>query len=148
MEHKIPLKEETKPFKKKLRKINPMLLPIMEREVKNLLDAQIIIPLRFSEWVDNLVHVRNKNGEIKLCVDFINLNRNSKKDNYPLLNMEHILQRVTGSSRLSMTDGFSGYNHIYFLPEDRENPNFTTPWGTFMYAKISFRLMNVGETFL
>jgi hypothetical protein len=47
-----------------------MLLPIMEKEVKNLLDAQIIIPLRFSEWVAKLVQVRKKNGEIKLCFDF------------------------------------------------------------------------------
>jgi hypothetical protein len=39
IEHKIPLKEEAKPFRKKLRQINPMLLPIMEREVKKLLDA-------------------------------------------------------------------------------------------------------------
>jgi hypothetical protein len=81
IEHKIPLKEETKPFRQKLRKINHMLLPIMEKEVKMLLDAKIIIPLRYSEWVSNLVPVRNKNGEIILCVDFKNLNRISKKDN-------------------------------------------------------------------
>jgi hypothetical protein len=68
-----------------------MLLPIMEKEVKKLLDAQIIIPLIFSEWVANLVPVRKKNGEIRLCVDFRNLNRSSKKDNYPLPKMEHIL---------------------------------------------------------
>jgi hypothetical protein len=47
-----------------------MLLPIMEKEVKKILDAQIIVPLRFSEWVANLVPVRKKNGEIILCVDF------------------------------------------------------------------------------
>jgi hypothetical protein len=110
IEHKIPLKEEAKPFRKKLRQINPMLLPIMEREVKKLLDAQIIVPLRYSEWVANLVPVRKKSGEIKLCVDFRNLNKSSKKDNYPLPNMEHILQRVTSASRISMIDGFSGYN--------------------------------------
>jgi hypothetical protein len=104
------LKEEARPFRKKLRQINPMLLLIMKREVKELLDTQIIIPLRFLEWMTNLVLVRKKNGEIRLCVDFINLIRSSKKDNYPLLKMEHILQRVTGSSRLSMIDGFSGYN--------------------------------------
>jgi hypothetical protein len=115
IEHKIPLKEETKPFRQKLRQINPMLLPIMEKEVKNILDAKIIIPLRYSEWVANLVPVRKKNGEIRLCVDFINLNRSSKKDNYPLPNMEHILQRVTGSSRMSMIDGFPGYNQISVL---------------------------------
>jgi hypothetical protein len=91
IEHKIPLKEEVKPFRKKLRQTNPMLLPIMEREVKKLLNAQIIVPLKYFEWVSNLVPVRNKNGEIRLCVDFKNLNRISKKDNYPLPKMEHIL---------------------------------------------------------
>jgi len=124
-----------------------MLLSIMEREVKKMLDAQIIIPLRFSEWVDSLLFVRKKNGKIMLCVDFINLNRISKKDNYPLPKMEYIFQRVIGSSRLSMIDGFSCYNQISVLPEDREKTTFTTPWGTFMYAKISFGLMNVGSTF-
>jgi hypothetical protein len=147
IEHKIPLKEEAKPFRQKLRQINPMLLPIMEREVKKLLDAQIIVPLRYSEWVANLVPVRKKSGEIRLCVDFRNLNRSSKKDNYPLPKMEHILQRVTGASRISMIDGFSGYNQISVLPEDREKTTFTTPWGTFMYAKIPFGLMNAGATF-
>jgi hypothetical protein len=70
IEHKIPLKEEAKPFRQKLRQINPMLLPIMEKEVKKLLDARIIVPLRYSEWVANLVPVRKKSGEIRLCVDF------------------------------------------------------------------------------
>jgi hypothetical protein len=75
IQHKIPLKENVKPFKKKLRQINPLLLPIMEKEVKKLLDAKIIVPLRYSDWIENLVPVRKKNGEIRLCVDFINLNR-------------------------------------------------------------------------
>jgi hypothetical protein len=84
-----------------------MMLPIMEKEVKKLLDAKIIIPLIYSEWVDNLVPVRKKNGEIILCVDFRTLNRSSKKYNYPFPKMEQILQRVTASSRMSMIDGFS-----------------------------------------
>jgi hypothetical protein len=33
-------------------------------------------------------------------------------------------------------------------PDDREKPTFTTPWGPFMYDKISFGLINVGATFL
>jgi hypothetical protein len=147
IEHKIPLKEETKPFRQNLRQINPMLLPIMEKEVKTILDAKIIIPLRYFEWMANLVPVRKKNGEIRLCVDFKNLNRSSKKDNYPLPKMKHILQRVTCSSRMSMIDGFFGYNKIFVFPEDRDKTTFTTPWGTFMYAKIPFGLMNVGATF-
>jgi hypothetical protein len=41
--------------------------------------------------------------------------------------MEHILQRVTGASRMSMVDGFSGYNQVFVFPGDRENMAFTTP---------------------
>jgi hypothetical protein len=147
IEHKIPLKEEANTFRQKLRQINPMLLPIMEREVRKLLQAQIIVPLRYSEWVANLVPVRKKSGEIRLCVDFRNLNRISQKDKYPLPKMEHILQRVTGASRMSMIDGFFGYNQVSVLPEDREKMTFTSPWGTFMYAKMPFGLMNAGATF-
>jgi hypothetical protein len=61
--------------------------------------------------------------------------------------MEHILQRITGASRISMIDGFSGYSQISVLPEDREKMTFTTPWGTFMYAKMPFGLMNAREMF-
>jgi hypothetical protein len=46
-----------------------------------------------------------------------------------------------------MIDGFSGYNQVSILPEDREKIAFTTPWGTFMYAKMPFGLMNVGANF-
>jgi hypothetical protein len=124
-----------------------MLLSVIEKEVKKILYAKIIVPLRYSKWVANLLPVKKKNGEIRLCVDFQNLNKSSKKDNYPLPKMKHILQRVTGASWMSMVDGFSGYNKIFVLPEDREKTAFTTPWGTFMYAKMPFGLMNAGATF-
>jgi hypothetical protein len=46
-----------------------------------------------------------------------------------------------------MIDDFSGYNQISVLLEDREKTTFTTTWGTFMYAKIPFGLMNTEATF-
>jgi hypothetical protein len=147
MQHKIPLNSGSKPFKHKTRQFNPLLLPIIEKELKILLNAKIIVPLRYSEWVANLVPVRKKNGEIRLCVDFRNLNRCSLKDNYPLPKMDHILQRVVGAQRISMLDGYSGYNHISVMEEDKRKIAFTTPWGTFMYEKMPFGLMNAGATF-
>lgn len=141
------MKEDQKPFKQKLRQINPLLLPLIEKEVKNLFDATIIVTLRFSKWVANLVSVSKKNKEIRLCVDFQNLNRVSLKDKYPLPNMDHILQKVVGSHKISMLDGFSGYNQISVDPDDQEKTSFITPWGTFMYVKMPFGLMNAGATF-
>jgi hypothetical protein len=43
--------------------------------------------------------------------------------------------------------GFRATIRFLVLPEDREKTTFTTPWGTFMYAKMPFGLMNAGETF-
>ena len=48
IQHKIPLEKDTVPFKQKLRPINPMLLPLIEKEIKKLLAANIIVPLRYS----------------------------------------------------------------------------------------------------
>jgi hypothetical protein len=114
---------------------------------RKLLEAKIIVPLRYSEWVANLVPIRKKNREIRLCVDFRNLNRCSLKDNYSLPKMDHILQRVVDAKRISMLDGYSGYNQISVVEEDKKKTTFTTPWVTFMYKKMPFRLMNAGATF-
>eukprot|EP00253_Pinus_taeda_P014471 PITA_14471 len=122
-------------------------MPLIEKEVKKLFDAKIIVPIRFSNWLANLVPVRKKNGEIRICIDFRNLNKASLKDNYPLPKMDLILKNIFGSQRMSMLDGFSGYNQILVHPDDQEKTAFTTPWGTFMYAKMPFGLMNAGATF-
>ena len=120
IEHKIPLKPSVKPFKKNLRQINPIIFHVIEIEVKKLVDAKIIVPLRYSTWVANLVPFKKKNGEIRLCVNFINLNRSSLNYYYPLPKMDHILERVVGGNIISMIDGFSGYNQIFVHEDDKE----------------------------
>jgi hypothetical protein len=95
----------------------------------------------------DLVPIRKKNGEIRLCVDFRNLNRSPLKDNYPLPKMDHVLEKVVGANMMSMIDGFSGYNQIAVHEDDKQNTVFTTLWGTFMYDKMPFGLMNAGATF-
>lgn len=147
IQHTIPIKEDVNPFKQKLRIINPLLLPLIEKEVKKLFEANIILTLRHSRWLANVVPIRKKNGEIRIYIDFRNLNRVSLKDNYYVPKMDHILQKVVGSQRMSMLDGFSGYNQVLVHLDDQEKATFTTPWGTFMYSKMPFGLMIVGATF-
>jgi hypothetical protein len=43
-----------------------------------------------------------------------------------------------GTHTISMLDGYSGYNQIEVLEEDKEKTTFTTPWGTLMYDKMPF----------
>lgn len=54
---------------------------------------------------------------------------------------------MTGNELLSMMDGFSGYNHVKVKESKQYKTAFTTPWGTYVYARMSFGLTNVGATF-
>jgi hypothetical protein len=127
--------------------MHPKLEPIVQKELNKLLSAKIIFPVRHTQWVSNLVPMRKKNGEIWLCVNFRNLNKVSDKDNYPVPPMEQILQQVSGSERLSLLDGFSGYNQVLMSPPDQLKTTFCTPWGTYAYRKMPFGLINASATF-
>eukprot|EP00253_Pinus_taeda_P022399 PITA_22399 len=94
-----------------------------------------------------MVPVRKKNGDIRICIDFRNLNKASLNDNFSLPTMEQILQSVAGSELMSFLDGFSGYNQILVHPDDRLKTTFRTKWGTYAYQKMPFRLINAGATF-
>jgi hypothetical protein len=88
-----------------------------------------------------------KDGVIKICVDFRNLNQASLKENYHFPNMEYLLKRVIGAGIMSMLDVFSGYYQVLIKEDDHLKNAFTTPWGTYKYLRMPFRLTNVGDTF-
>lgn len=68
--------------------------------------SKIIYPIHHFTWVANIVPVRKKNGEIRICVDCKNLNEASLKDNHPLPIMDHILKIMVGFKMMSMLDNF------------------------------------------
>ena len=79
-------------------------------------------------WVTNLVPIRKKNRELRLCVDFKNLNKASKKDNYPLPSLDEVLQVINGAQMMKFMDGYLGYNQIIVEEEDRLKTTFTMKW--------------------
>ena len=95
----------------------------------------------------NLVPVRKKSSEIRLYVDFRNLNHASDKHNYPVLPMEQILQMFSGSELFSLLDKFSGYYQVLVADQDRLKTTFHMKWGNFSYRRMPFGIINVGETF-
>lgn len=134
------------PFKK-LRTYNPKVLDAIFKEIDKMLKAQIIFLIHHSTWVANIVLVRKKSGEMRICVDFRNLNQESLKDNFALPIMDQILQIVVGSEMMSFLVRFSSYNQICVAEEDQHKTTFTTPWGTISYRRMSFGLINVDATF-
>ena len=99
------------------------------------------------EWVSNVVPANKKQGTIRVCIDFMDLNKACPKDNFPTPHIDQIIENYAGSVIFSFMDGFSGYNQIEILPSDQHKTTFIFPWGTFAYKKLPFVLENAGATF-
>ena len=77
-------------------------------QVKKLLAAGFIKPIQHPKWLSNVVPVKKKNGQIRCCVDFCNLNKACPKDEFPLPNIDLLVDLA--ASMFSFMDGYSGYN--------------------------------------
>ncbi|KAA3485494.1 RNA-directed DNA polymerase (Reverse transcriptase), Ribonuclease H-like protein [Gossypium australe] len=145
--HRLPIKEEYKPVQQKLRRMRPDVLLKIKEEVKKQFDAGFLQMVKYSEWVANIVLVPKKDGKVRMCVDYRDLNKASPKDNFPLPHIDTLVDNTAGHSFFSFMDGFSGYNQIKMHPEDMDRTTFITLWGTFCYKVMPFGLKNAGATY-
>ena len=83
--------------------------------------------VNYPEWLANVVPVPKKDGKVRMCVDFRDLNKASPKDDFPLPHINVLLDNTVGHALLSFMDGFSGYNQIKMAQEDTEKTSFITP---------------------
>jgi hypothetical protein len=68
--------------------MHPRLEPWVKVDLNKMLVARIVFLVRHTQWISNLVPVRKKNGDMRLCVDLRNLNKASEKYNYSMPPME------------------------------------------------------------
>jgi hypothetical protein len=138
--HEIKTYPDAKPVRQRLRQIHPRKAAAIKAEVEKLLKAGFIYPIPLTDWVSNIVPVNKKQGTIRICIDYRDINRACPKDNYPTPYIDQIIDDCAGSEMFSFMDGFSGYNQINILPADQPKTAFICPWGTFAYCKLPFGL--------
>jgi hypothetical protein len=112
-----------------------------------LLKAGFIYPIHLTQWVSNPVPVNKKQGMIRVCTNFYDLNKACPKDNFPTPFIDQIIDECAGCEAFSFMDGFLGYNQIQIKPEDQHKTTFICRWGTFAYRKMPFGLKNARATF-
>ena len=75
-----------------------------------MLMARFIKPIQNPKWLSNIVPIKKKNGQIRCYIDFKNLNQACPNDEFPLSNMDLLIDFVAGHTMFSSMDGFNGYN--------------------------------------
>ncbi|XP_042505572.1 uncharacterized protein LOC122082159 [Macadamia integrifolia] len=121
---------------------------MVKEEIAKQLSVGFIEVTRYTEWLANVVVVPKKDGRIRVCVDYRDINRASPKDNFPLPHIDLLVDNTAGHALLSFIDGFSGYNQIQMNPKDKDKTSFTTDWGTYKYRVMPFGLKNAGGLLL
>ncbi|KAA0039557.1 uncharacterized protein E5676_scaffold775G00710 [Cucumis melo var. makuwa] len=131
--HHLAIKPGYQPIKQAQRRFRPELIPQIEVEVNKLIEAGFIREVKYPTWIANIVPVRKKNGQLRVCVDFRDLNNACPKDDFPLPITEIMVDATTGHEALSFMDGSSGYNQIRMALSDEELTAFRTPKGIYCY---------------
>ncbi|XP_062119380.1 uncharacterized protein LOC133833141 [Humulus lupulus] len=145
--HNLSTLPETRPIKQTPRNYRPEIQLQIKTEIEKLLKAGFIRTCKHPIWLANIVPVKKKNGKIRICVDYRDLNRACPKDDFPLPNLDTLIDATSNCEMFSFMDGFSGYNQIQMAQGDAEKTAFRTPFGNFYYSVMPFGLKNASATY-
>ena len=90
----------------------------LKEEIPKQLSVSFLLVVEYSEWLANVVLVPKKDGKVRVCVDFRDLNKDSPKDDSPPppththTHIDMLVDSIAGHSMLFFMDGFSRYNQI------------------------------------
>ena len=115
----------------------------VKEEIQKQLSVGFLSVVEYPEWLANVIPVPKKDGKVRVCVDFRDLNKANPKDDFPLSHIDMLVDSTAGS----FMDGFSRYNKILMAPKDMEKTSFITEWGTYCYRVMPFVLKNVEATY-
>jgi hypothetical protein len=82
--------------------------------------------------------VPKKNGKLRICVDFMKLNMATKKNPYPLLFTDEVMNTIVAHKVYTFLDEISRYHQISIALEDQHKTTFVIDWGTFVQVVMPF----------
>ncbi|CAN4094789.1 unnamed protein product [Withania somnifera] len=116
-------------------------------QLRDLLDKGFIRS-SMSPWGAPVLFVKNKNGTLRMCIDYRRLNKLTVKNKYPLPRIDDFFDRLQGEAVFSKIDLRSGYHRLRIRAEDIPKIAFGTRYGHYEFLVMSFGLTNAPATFM
>ena len=98
----------------------------IKAEVMKKLNAGFFVVTSYPQWVSNVVPMPKKEGKVRMCIDYKDLNKASLKDDFLLPHIDVLVDNIAQHKVFSFMDGFLSYNQIKITPEDMEKTTFAT----------------------
>ncbi|KAJ9528513.1 hypothetical protein QJQ45_020524, partial [Haematococcus lacustris] len=144
--HTIPLVPDARPPVTPMYRLSKPEQEELKRQIQDYLSKGMIEPSS-SPYAAPILFVQKKSGELRMCIDYRQLNKLTLRDQYPLPRIDDLFDRLSGCSVFSSLDLQAGYHQIRITPEDVPKTAFRTPEGHFQFKVLSFGLTNAPATF-
>ncbi|GJS18433.1 putative reverse transcriptase domain-containing protein [Tanacetum coccineum] len=116
-------------------------------QLQELSDKGFIRP-SWSPWGAPVLFVKKKDGSLRMCVDYRELNKLTVKNHYPLPRIDDIFDQLQGSSVYSKIDLRLGYHQLRVREEDISKTAFRTRYGHYEFQVMPFGLTNAPAVFM
>ncbi|UYV72938.1 hypothetical protein LAZ67_10001233, partial [Cordylochernes scorpioides] len=147
IEYKIFVDTSVPPVQQKLRRLPPVLLDEVHKEIQRLVKMDIIEPIVTSKWISPIVVSKNKDGSIRLCVDLREPNKAVILDAYPIPLIEDILSSLHGCKVFTNLDLSQAYHQIRLHPNSRYLTAFITHMGIYQFKRLPYGLSSAPGAF-
>ncbi|KAJ9511943.1 hypothetical protein QJQ45_004469 [Haematococcus lacustris] len=144
--HTIPLVPDARPPVTPMYRLSKPEQEELKKQIQDYLSKGMIEPSS-SPYAAPILFVQKKSGELRMCIDYRQLNKLTLRDQYPLPRIDDLFDRLSGCSVFSSLDLQAGYHQIRITPEDVPKTAFRTPEGHFQFKVLSFGLTNAPATF-
>jgi hypothetical protein len=101
-----------------------------------------------SPWGASILFVKNKNGTLRPCIDFRQLNKYTIKNKYPLPRIDDLFDQVRGAKLFSKIDLRVGYHQVRIKEEDIHKTTFRTRYRHYEFVVVPFALTNAPSVFM
>ena len=143
--HRIRVSDETPSYQAPYR-IPEKLRDPVEKELNLMLQNGIIQHDSETTYNSPLIVIRKADGGVRLVNNFINLNKKTVDEQYPMTNASELLNRVAGAKYLTRIDLNRFFFQIPLDPSSRRYTGFQTPFGSFSYLRMPMGLRTASAT--
>ncbi|XP_074298169.1 uncharacterized protein LOC141628989 [Silene latifolia] len=147
VEFKIDLVPGTGPIAKSPYRMAPLEMKELEKQLDEFMEKGYIRP-SVSPWGAPVLFVKKKDGTLRLCIDYRELNQVTIKNRYPLPRIDDLFDQLKGASVFSKIDLRSGYHQLKIAPEDVPKTAFSTRYGHYEFTVMPFGLTNAPVVFM